>query len=96
MTKTRHRVQQVLDWLGEPPATRPHVITLYTEDVDDHTHWYGPGSTQSIEAIKRVDQRLQQLLDGIAALPHGDQVYVFLVSDHGQAGIHRRKETTRA
>jgi predicted AlkP superfamily pyrophosphatase or phosphodiesterase len=80
------RVQQALDWLGEPPETRPHVITLYTEDVDDHTHWHGPGSAQSLEAIRRVDQRLQQLLDGIATLPHGDQVYVFLVSDHGQAG----------
>jgi arylsulfatase A-like enzyme len=80
------RVQQVLDWLAEPPESRPHLLTLYTEDVDDHTHWHGPGSPESLASIARVDQRLQQLLDGIAKLPHGDQVYVIMVSDHGQAG----------
>jgi predicted AlkP superfamily phosphohydrolase/phosphomutase len=79
------RVNQVLDWLNDPPSTRPHVITLYFEDVDNNTHWYGPGSTQSIESIRRVDAHVKHLLDGIAELPHGDQVYVLLVSDHGQA-----------
>jgi arylsulfatase A-like enzyme len=78
-------VNQVLDWLNDPPSTRPHVITLYFEDVDNNTHWYGPGSTQSIESIRRVDAHVKHLLDGIAELPHGDQVYVLLVSDHGQA-----------
>jgi arylsulfatase A-like enzyme len=79
------RVSQVLGWLAEPPETRPHLITLYTEDVDDNTHRFGPGSPESLAAIERVDQRLGQLLDGIARLPHGDRVYVLLVSDHGQA-----------
>jgi predicted AlkP superfamily pyrophosphatase or phosphodiesterase len=79
------RVEQVLHWLAEPAPTRPHVITLYFEDVDDNTHWYGPGSAESVAAIGRVDVHLQKLLAGIDALPHGDQVYVFLVSDHGMA-----------
>lgn len=79
------RIRQVLDWLAEPPRTRPHLITLYTEDVDDHTHWYGPESAESLAAIGRVDHQLETLLDGIAALPHGKDVYVLLVSDHGQA-----------
>jgi len=77
------RVKQVLSWLNEPAETRPHVITLYFEDVDDHTHWYGPGSVESIEAIRRVDGLLQKLLNGIGQLPHGNDVYVLLVSDHG-------------
>jgi predicted AlkP superfamily pyrophosphatase or phosphodiesterase len=79
------RVDQVLEWLSEPAETRPHLITLYTEDVDDSTHMHGPGSPQSIDSIARVDRRLAQLLDGIAGLPHGNRVYVLLVSDHGQA-----------
>ncbi len=78
------RVSQVLEWLGEPEATRPQVITLYFEDVDDHTHWSGVGSAESIEAIARVDGYIQRLVDGIDALPFGDHVTIILVSDHGQ------------
>lgn len=79
------RVRQVLDWLAEPPASRPHVITLYFEQVDDHSHWSGPGSAESLQAIRDVDRQLGVLLDGIGALPHGDEVYVLVVSDHGNA-----------
>jgi predicted AlkP superfamily pyrophosphatase or phosphodiesterase len=79
------RVRQVLDWLAEPPASRPHVITLYFEQVDDHSHWSGPGSAESLRAIRDVDRQLGVLLDGIGALPHGDEVYVLVVSDHGNA-----------
>lgn len=77
------RVRQVLDWLTEPPEHRPHMITLYFEDVDDYGHWNGPDSAENIEAIRRVDRQLGMLLDGIGQLPHGDEVYVLLVSDHG-------------
>jgi predicted AlkP superfamily pyrophosphatase or phosphodiesterase len=83
------RVDQVLAWLGEPPETRPHLYMLYFEDVDDNSHWHGPASKQSIEAIRRVDGYLARLLDGIAALPHGDRVHLVVVSDHGQ-GTYRQ------
>jgi len=85
----QERVEQVLNWLAEPAATRPHFITLYFEDVDDYTHQHGLGSAESIDAIKRVDSQLGLLLDGIEKLPHGKDVYVLLVSDHGMAGYDR-------
>lgn len=78
------RVTQVLDWLALPAAQRPHLVTLYFETVDSVTHKYGPGSAESIAAISEVNVHLEQLLDGIEALPHGEQVYVVVVSDHGQ------------
>jgi predicted AlkP superfamily pyrophosphatase or phosphodiesterase len=80
------RVQQVLDWLSMPGERRPHFITLYFEDVDTMTHGYGPGSTQSIAAVERVDGYLGTLLDGIEALPIADDVYLLVVSDHGLIG----------
>jgi arylsulfatase A-like enzyme len=86
------RVEQVLEWLAEPPSHRPHLITLYSQDVDDQSHRHGPGSPECLAAIERVDQRLGQLLDGIAELPHGDRVYVILVSDHGQAAYDPSKQ----
>jgi predicted AlkP superfamily pyrophosphatase or phosphodiesterase len=85
------RVTQVLEWLSEPAGVRPHLITLYFEDVDDYAHWYGPGSPESIEAIKRVDDQIGQLLDGIETLPIAEDVYIVLVSDHGQALYQQQK-----
>jgi predicted AlkP superfamily pyrophosphatase or phosphodiesterase len=86
------RVRQVLDWLREPAASRPHLITLYFEDVDDYTHWHGPGSPESRAAIRRVDGQVGQLLRGIEELPHGDEIYVLLVSDHGTASYDPDRE----
>ncbi|MEQ9398523.1 MAG: ectonucleotide pyrophosphatase/phosphodiesterase [Longimicrobiales bacterium] len=77
------RVDQALAWLADDPASRPHVITLYFSDVDDAGHTYGPDSPETGAAVAEVDAALGRLLDGIEALPHGDQVYVVLTSDHG-------------
>ena len=87
------RVAQVLGWLSEAPETRPHLITLYFEEVDTHTHSGGPGSAESLEAIQRVDAQLQLLLNGIGNLAHGKEVYVLLVSDHGQASYDSAQPT---
>ena len=86
------RVEQVLDWLNMEDEQRPHLITLYFEDVDSATHQHGPGSSQSIAAIERVDGYLGQLIAGIEALPIAEEVYLVVVSDHGQSGIDRNTE----
>ncbi|MDH5345098.1 MAG: ectonucleotide pyrophosphatase/phosphodiesterase [Gammaproteobacteria bacterium] len=78
------RVGQVLEWLAMPEASRPHLVTLYFEDVDTATHGYGPGSAQSLAAIARVDGYLGALLDGVAELPIASEIYLVVVSDHGQ------------
>ena len=77
------RVDTVLAWLRLPPARRPHMITLYFSETDDAGHRYGPRSPELAAAVRRVDAQLGRLLEGIDALPHGHQVTVVLVSDHG-------------
>ncbi len=77
------RVDQVLEWLSMPAETRPHMITLYFEDVDFAFHYNGPDDPATGEAIREVDRSLGRLLDGIERLPHGGDVYLVLVSDHG-------------
>ncbi len=79
------RIEKALEWLAMPEDTRPHLITLYFEDVDTATHRYAPGSSQSLAAIERVDGYISSLLDGIDQLSIADEVYVVIVSDHGQA-----------
>ena len=88
----RDRVDQVLEWLTMSEEQRPHLLTLYFEDVDKATHRYGPGSAKSIAAIEKVDRYLETLLDGIEALAHGNEVYVVVVSDHGQMEKRRAEE----
>lgn len=79
------RVRQVLDWLALPDERRPHVITLYFEDVDTAAHDHGPDAPQTAAAVTRVDGYVGQLLDGIAELPIAARTYVVIVSDHGLA-----------
>ncbi len=79
------RVDQVLAWLALPEDSRPHLLTLYFEDVDDYSHWKGPDSEENIAAIGRVDAYLGRLLQGIEKLPVADRVNIMLVSDHGLA-----------
>ena len=87
------RVAQVLDWLSAPPETRPHMVTLYFEDVDDNAHWHGPVSPESREAIGRVDAQIQTLLDGLEDMEIADSLYIILLSDHGQGAYAPDQET---
>lgn len=84
----RRRVDQVLDWLAMPDDKRPHMITLYFEHVDTATHRSGPGSKRSISTIRQVDAYLDRLLTGIDRLSIADNVYIVIVSDHGQSFIN--------
>lgn len=86
------RVDSVLAWLRLPPETRPHMITFYFSDLDDVGHAAGPDSPEAAEAVARVGASIGRLLDGLATLPHGDQVTVVVVSDHGML----RAEAARA
>ena len=78
------RVEQVLEWLALPAERRPHLLTLYFENLDDQAHWNGIGSPEFIDGFKQLDGWLGYLLAGIDALPHGGQVTIVIVSDHGQ------------
>lgn len=79
------RVEQALAWLDMPSEKRPHFIALYFEHVDDASHWYGPTADKTAAAVAEIDGHLQTLVDGIDALPFADDVYVIVVSDHGQS-----------
>lgn len=78
------RVDQVLEWLALPAPGRPHLVTLYFDDVDLAAHRTGPDSAETRAAVRRVDSYLRRLLDGLDRLPIGERVHVIVVSDHGQ------------
>jgi predicted AlkP superfamily pyrophosphatase or phosphodiesterase len=60
---------------------------LYFSAVDGAGHSTGPTSDAVAGAVGQVDAALGRLLDGLDALPHGEQVSLVLVSDHGMAAV---------
>ena len=79
------RVEKVLEWLALPDEQRPHMISLYFQYVDDQSHYHGPDAAETRAMITEVDGYVAKLLDGIDELPIRDQVYIIVVSDHGQS-----------
>ena len=81
------RVDQVLEWLALPEATRPRFITLYFSDVDSAEHRYGHASNEEGAAIAEVDARLGDLIAGIKDQGLEGRINIIVVSDHGMADV---------
>jgi predicted AlkP superfamily pyrophosphatase or phosphodiesterase len=81
------RIDTVLEWLSEAPETRPRLITLYIEALDDAGHNHGPDSDELRSALGEVDAAMGRLLDGLAARSLLDEVDLVITSDHGLAPV---------
>lgn len=81
------RVDTVLGWLGERPATRPRLTTLYFDVLDEAGHDHGPDSPEAHAAIREADAAIGRLLDGLHARGMLDAVNIVIVSDHGMATV---------
>ncbi|NKB86756.1 MAG: sulfatase-like hydrolase/transferase [Acidobacteria bacterium] len=79
------RVDTVLEWLALPEAERPTFVTMYFEETDSAGHEYGPGSWESLEAIRAADIVIGRLLDGLDAQGTLESTNIVVVSDHGMA-----------
>jgi predicted AlkP superfamily pyrophosphatase or phosphodiesterase len=70
-----------------PSAKRPSFITLYFSDVDDAGHRHGPDSPRVLEAARRLDGTLGQLISGVGKLGLLDRTTLVIVSDHGMSQL---------
>lgn len=77
------RVRGVVDWMRRPAATRPRFLTLYFDTVDTAGHKFGPDSVELRDAVAEVDERIGELVRGLADL--GQPADIVVVSDHGMA-----------
>ena len=88
-TPYQDRIDQIVDWLKMPPATRPQFIVGYFSLVDSMGHDYGPDSAEVKQAVAEVDGYLGQLkrrLDNELDFP----VNLVVVSDHGMIAIDKK------
>ena len=77
------RVNGVLDWLRLAEERRPHMLTLYFNDVDAASHRHQLDAPEIERAAQSLDRSLGALMAGIDSLGLRDRVYLVLTSDHG-------------
>ena len=79
------RVQQVVDWLRQPPATRPHLIFAYFSLTDNVGHSHSPDGPEIVQAVAEIDSVIGVLDRELSAL--GLPVHLIVVSDHGMYAV---------
>lgn len=79
------RVQKALEYLLLPEPERPHFIMVYFDEPDKTEHTYGPNSEETRQAVKKADDAVGQLYEGLMKLPIADMINFIVVSDHGMA-----------
>jgi ectonucleotide pyrophosphatase/phosphodiesterase family protein 5 len=79
------RVDTLLGWLSDPPATRPRFATLYFDLVDTAGHLHGPDSPEVNRAIAATDASIGRLVAGLKA--RGLNANLIIVADHGMASV---------
>ena len=84
------RLDTVLAWLAEPPATRPRLATLYFSELDHVAHDFGPDAPEVDRTLKDLDAQVGRLLRGLEARGLRDSVNLVIVSDHGMATVTRQ------
>ena len=79
----QQRIEQLLQWLDRPDATRADFATLYFSDVDSMGHARGPDSNDVNQAIAKVDASIGALVAGLKRLGLFEQTSFVIVADHG-------------
>lgn len=81
------RVDTILSWLDLPLEKRPSIFTLYFSDVDDAGHQYSPDNLETGQAVRKVDEVIKRLYDGLRIRGIENKVNLIIVSDHGMAKV---------
>lgn len=81
----RQRVDDVIDWLRRPAATRPRLLTLYFDRVDTAGHAHGPDSPELNAAVRQVDAAIGRLREELATL--GQPADIVVTADHGMIAV---------
>ena len=85
------RVDTVLSYLEMPEVKRPRLIMLYFDEPDHNGHVYGPTSPETGEAVRRVDEMVGRLREGIARSSRAREVDLILLADHGMTEVSKTR-----
>lgn len=81
------RIAEVLRLLSLPEAERPQLVMAYFEEPDHSGHAYGPQSPETRRSVESMDVLMEQLYEGLRALPIADSINFIVTGDHGMTAI---------
>ncbi|XP_060581540.1 uncharacterized protein LOC132738125 isoform X2 [Ruditapes philippinarum] len=82
------RVRDVISWMSLPEGERPDFITLYFDEPDLAGHKHGPSDEAEIGAtLERVDETIEQLMDGLFNKKLHHCVNIIIIADHGMDDV---------
>lgn len=87
------RVDEVLNYLDQPAAERPTMISMYFSTTDDVGHEFGPDAKETKYAVWEVDEYIGRLVAGLRQKKIDGKVNIIIVSDHGMANYWPEKVT---
>jgi predicted AlkP superfamily pyrophosphatase or phosphodiesterase len=67
------------------PALQPAISIVWLSDPDTTAHALGMGHPTTVDALRRLDREVKNVLDGLAAAGPSNQYNVWVTSDHGFA-----------
>jgi hypothetical protein len=92
-----HKVTRILEWLDLAAAEeRPRFITAWLHGADGTGHRHGPGTPESIAALRKQEAALAGLLAGLDARGLRASTTLLVVSDHGMARVERHVDLEAA
>jgi predicted AlkP superfamily pyrophosphatase or phosphodiesterase len=65
------------------PRVDPSVTVMWLSDLDTAAHDHGIGAAQTVATLKRVDENIRRIQDGLKAAGLLDDYDIWVSSDHG-------------
>jgi predicted AlkP superfamily pyrophosphatase or phosphodiesterase len=87
------RIDTVIKWLGYPPDKRPELVTLYFDEPDVTSHFFGPVSAQTGRVVEHLDSLIGVLRQKLSSLPDAKKINLIIVSDHGMEAVSPSRYT---
>lgn len=90
------RVDRVLNWLDKSMENGRNLdlIGLYFADTDYAGHHHGIDSPEFFKALRRVDQGVRRLMDGLLKRGLEGLIDLMIVSDHGMVNLPAEQVVT--
>lgn len=86
----QRKIARLLAWLDlADPAERPRFLTAWLRGADSTGHRYGPGTEESVVALREQDAALADLVAGLETRGLLGSTTLLVVSDHGMARVER-------
>ena len=82
------RIESVREWLMLPAEKRPHLISIYFQEIDVAGHYFGAESKELATAVKIVDESVAKMVAITKEL--NIPVNFVFVSDHGMTNVDNK------